>query len=233
MSKPSTDSMNEILAVFGVSAGDVEIVPERDPLETLPNGITDAECDQMAKHANKAMRTRLNSAVTMFNLQLLACGIDTPWRRLLEDFRDDLECTTRLQPLMIDGKPLTLPDGTPQMVCIDSGKFPGDPDMREALWKLHEILEEIEEHHSLSVSNGLKGGRKPQYDEDEIKRVIRGVLDETKAKRVTDSWIVQRVRNKLNTPEMKSRIRLDESKNDVPGATKINGLLKEVRAEKK
>jgi hypothetical protein len=233
MSRPSDDQLNEILALFGAKAEDVQVMPERDPLELLPNGITDAELEQLGKSGTPAMRARLNDAAAGFNLQMMACGITVPWRRLLEDFRDDLECTTRLQPIMIDGHPLTLPGGTVQMVCVDSGKFPGDRAMREALWKLHEILEEIDDHESSAVTNGRKGGRDPQYDDEAIKQVIRSVLGESKAARMTNKWIIARVIGKLGSPEMAARINLNKRSNKLPGETKINDLLKQVRNEQK
>lgn len=213
MSRPTKDPLHAIMGAFGMKADDVKEIP---PVEPMPNGITDAEIEQLGKSGTDAMRDRLKLAALGVNLQLLACGIDAPWRRLLDDFNDDIECTTRLQPVMIDGQPLTWPDGTVQKVCVDRGTFPGDPAMRDALWKLHDVLEEIESYQEKHKARSSKGGAKTKYESAAIVGVIRSI--ETDMTR------------KLSEKEIRRELNERIGSENVPKRDTLYSLIKSARS---
>jgi hypothetical protein len=183
--KPMND---DVLKEFGITAEDVEVVPESD-WEPAPNGITDDEIEQIAGPYGSAILDRLRDAAFSFNLGLYMNQIETPWRQLLEEFRNDLELNSTLRPL-------TLPDGSQQMVVVDAGKFPGHPKLRECLWGLHEALEGIENYDASANVNGFVksavgrlGGRSPQHNEEDIKAAIQAV----KAKNHSDTLDIIKV----------------------------------------
>jgi len=129
--------------MFGIDPEKIEVMPEAT---VMPNSISDEEIEQIAGPYGPAMQKRLREAAILFNIVIYINHVDTPWRQLLEEFRDDLERTSSLQPL-------TLPDGSQQMVLVDGGKLPGNPELREGLWKLHETLEEIENYQAKDFFN--------------------------------------------------------------------------------
>lgn len=133
----------KILEMFGIDPEKIEVMPEPT---VMPNSISDDEIEQIAGPYGPAMQKRLREAAILLNIEIYINHVDTPWRQLLEEFRDDLERTSSLQPL-------TMPDGSQQMVLVDGGKFPGNPKLREGLWKLHETMEEIENYQAKDYFN--------------------------------------------------------------------------------
>ena len=170
MTKINTELADSLLSNFGVSEEDVEIVSEKR--YEITNGISDGEIASLAGPYGKAILERMKDAAFFFNANLVASQITLPWRELLDAFREDLEQTSSLQTLI-------LPDGSEQIVLVDSGKYPGDPQLRKALWHLHEILEEIENYKATDHINshvakafGQQGGRPAAHDDETILSLI-------------------------------------------------------------
>ncbi len=155
--------MNKTLAIFGISADEVEHIPARNPFEGNTNLVTDEEITQISARYGEAIHERFREAANVFNMAMFLQKVNMPWRKLLDEFRDDLECTTRQETLI-------MPDGVEQVVVIDNGKFPGKKELREALWRLHEALDEIENYDPSKHLNDLVVSQRATDIRSEAKR---------------------------------------------------------------
>ncbi len=153
---------------------------------------TDEECRAITAKATPAARSRFNEAATALSFAKIRRGDKTPWRDLIDAYRESEPMRVEVEMVTEDGVPRA------QVAYIERGYgLKGDDAlMFNAVSELARAIELIDKERARNKKNGCAGGR-PSTKQDEILESLERAIEKHGTKKMMDqpiSWIVDRVR---------------------------------------